>query len=100
MYESLEREITLLGLRYVLSGSVVSSQFLNVSLSLSLFEQLNHFLSSHLGLGICPKGNHNPMLVNIPPFPPCSVASHHLLNSSDVKLLTETSRFRADPDIT
>lgn len=68
VYESMGGETTLLGFSWVLSGSVVSSQFLNISLSLSLSEQLNHFPSSHLDLRICPKGNHNSMLVNIPPF--------------------------------
>lgn len=71
VYESVGGETTLLGFRGVLSESVVSSQFLNISL-------LNHFPSSHLDLGICPQRNYNSMLVNIPPFL-CVVWDRHTI---------------------
>lgn len=75
-------------------------QFLNISLSLSLSEQLNHFPASHLDLGICPKGSHNSVLLNIPHSPPCSVVSHRLPDSRNIKWLIETLRSHAGSDIT
>lgn len=75
-------------------------QFLNISLSLCLSEQLNHFPASHLDLGICPKESHNSVLLNIPHCPPCSVVSHHLPDSRNIKWLIETSRSHAGSDIT